>query len=69
MKESKRKPGPKPLQQLRPEPTEIAPAGGRLGVLLAGMGAVATTFATASGGSPCFVEARAWAVTACMSPR
>jgi len=44
MKEEKRKSGPRPLQQVRPEPTEIAPAGGRLGVLLAGMGAVATTF-------------------------
>jgi myo-inositol-1-phosphate synthase len=46
MKESDqmRKPGPRPLQQVRPEPTEIAAAGGRLGVLLAGMGAVATTF-------------------------
>ena len=44
MKAEKRKPGPKPLQQVRPEPTEIAPAGGKLGVLLAGMGAVATTF-------------------------
>src|SRR5688500_15412896 len=44
MKEEKRKSGPKPLQQVRPEPTEIATAGGKLGVLLAGMGAVATTF-------------------------
>ncbi len=36
--------GPKPLQQVKPAPTEIDPAGGKLGVLLPGLGAVATTF-------------------------
>ncbi|HUP01752.1 MAG TPA: inositol-3-phosphate synthase [Gemmatimonadota bacterium] len=35
---------PRPLTQIKPEPTEIAPAGGTLGVLLPGLGAVATTF-------------------------
>ncbi|HUF89576.1 MAG TPA: inositol-3-phosphate synthase [Gemmatimonadota bacterium] len=36
--------GPRPLRQVKPEPTEIAPATGKLGVLLPGLGAVATTF-------------------------
>jgi myo-inositol-1-phosphate synthase len=36
--------GPKPYQQLAPEPTEIGSPEGRLGVLLPGLGAVATTF-------------------------
>ncbi len=36
--------GPRPLEQVRPEPTPIASPGGRLGVLLPGLGAVATTF-------------------------
>jgi myo-inositol-1-phosphate synthase len=44
MSEENRKVGPKPLQQVRPEPTEIASPEGKLGVLLAGLGAVATTF-------------------------
>jgi myo-inositol-1-phosphate synthase len=44
MNQGKQKSGPKPLQQVKPQPTRIAPAAGRLGVLLPGMGAVATTF-------------------------
>ncbi|MGH7571064.1 MAG: inositol-3-phosphate synthase [Gemmatimonadota bacterium] len=36
--------GPKPLPQVKPAPTKIDPPGGRLGVLLPGLGAVATTF-------------------------
>jgi myo-inositol-1-phosphate synthase len=44
MNEDRKKAGPKPPQQVRPEPTQIAPAEGKLGVLLAGLGAVATTF-------------------------
>ena len=44
MSDNKKKAGPKPLHQVRPEPTRIAPAEGKLGVLLAGLGAVATTF-------------------------
>ena len=44
MSDKRKKAGPKPLQQVRPAPTPIAPAEGRLGVLLAGLGAVATTF-------------------------
>jgi myo-inositol-1-phosphate synthase len=43
-KEGMQKAGPQPLQQVKPEPTRIAPAAGKLGVLLPGMGAVATTF-------------------------
>jgi myo-inositol-1-phosphate synthase len=35
---------PRGFQQVVPEPTPIAPAGGTLGVLLPGLGAVATTF-------------------------
>ena len=44
MTEGTRKVGPQPLQQVKPEPTRIAPAAGKLGVLLPGMGAVGTTF-------------------------
>ncbi|HUP21117.1 MAG TPA: inositol-3-phosphate synthase [Gemmatimonadota bacterium] len=40
--ESKR--GPAPLEQVAPQPVEIAPADGKLGVLLPGLGAVSTTF-------------------------
>jgi myo-inositol-1-phosphate synthase len=43
-RETTSKTGPQPLQQVKPEPTRIAPAAGKLGVLLPGMGAVATTF-------------------------
>jgi myo-inositol-1-phosphate synthase len=44
MSEERKNAGPRPLQQVKPEPTEIASAKGKLGVLLPGMGAVATTF-------------------------
>jgi len=36
--------GPEPLRQVPPEPVDIAPSEGKLGVLLPGLGAVATTF-------------------------
>ncbi|MDX1661780.1 MAG: inositol-3-phosphate synthase, partial [Gemmatimonadota bacterium] len=43
MSDSDQKRGPAPLEQRPPSPTEIAPAEGRLGVLLPGLGAVSTT--------------------------
>jgi len=36
--------GPEPLRQVPPQPVDIAPPAGKLGVLLPGLGAVATTF-------------------------
>ncbi len=36
--------GPGPLEQVKPAPVKVAPAEGRLGVLLPGLGAVSTTF-------------------------
>ena len=44
MTQATQRTAPQPLQQVKPEPVEIAPAAGKLGVLLPGMGAVATTF-------------------------
>jgi len=44
MSDDRKQPGSKPPAQVQPEPTEIAPAEGKLGVLLPGLGAVATTF-------------------------
>ncbi|MBW3661114.1 MAG: inositol-3-phosphate synthase [Gemmatimonadetes bacterium] len=44
MADSTEKHGPVPLEQRPPEPTDIAPAEGTLGVLLPGLGAVSTTF-------------------------
>jgi myo-inositol-1-phosphate synthase len=44
MDQGKQNSGPKPLQQVKPQPARIAPAAGKLGLLLPGMGAVATTF-------------------------